>query len=99
MRWCEEGLDPRGFWLETPRTFLVCMEGRVHAAQRKREEDIMLAYNILLIKLDNQKGRMKPLSKYLPSKPVVQSADDVANIFLSLKAKGRSVKIRERKRA
>ena len=54
----------------------------------------------MLIDRDNQKGMMKPLSKYLkavrPEKP--QSADDVANIFLSLKAKGRSVKIREVKR-
>lgn len=76
------------------------MEGRVRAAQRKREDDISLAYHIMLIDRDNQKGMMKPLSKYLkvirPEKP--QTADDVANIFLSLKAKGRSVKIREVKR-
>lgn len=76
------------------------MEGRVRAALRKREDDIALAYHVMLIDRDNQKGTMKPLSKYLkhvrPEKP--QTADDVANIFLSLKAKGKSVKIREVKR-
>lgn len=76
------------------------MEGRVRAALRKREDDIALAYHVMLIDRDNQKGMMKPLSKYLkhvrPEKP--QTADDVANIFLSLKAKGKSVKIREVKR-
>lgn len=76
------------------------MEGRVRAAQFRREDDIALAYHVMLIDRDNQKGMMKPLSKYLkavrPTPP--QTADDVANIFLSLKAKGRSVNIREVKR-
>jgi hypothetical protein len=46
------------------------------------------------------KRTLIPLSKYLERiRPVVeQSADDVAGIFLSLKAAGKSVKIRERKR-
>jgi hypothetical protein len=43
---------------------------------------------------------MKPLSKYITAiRPVrQQSADEVAAIFLALKAKGKSVKIREVKR-
>ncbi len=76
------------------------MEGRVNAAIRKREEDLSLAYHIMAIDRDNQKGMMKPLSKYLKSiRPQhEQTADEVAGIFMALKAKGRSVKIREVKR-
>lgn len=76
------------------------MEGRVRAALRKREDDIALAYHIMLIDRDNQKGMMKPLSKYLKAvRPEeTQTGEDVFNIFMSLKAKGKSVKIREVKR-
>ncbi len=73
------------------------MEGRSRAAQRKHDQDISLAWH--MVALDREK-RLKPLSKYLAAaKPKhEQTADDVANIFLSLKAKGKSVKIREVKR-
>ena len=73
------------------------MEGRSRAAQRRHDESISLAWH--MVALDREK-RLKPLSKYLSeTKPKhVQTADDVANIFLSLKAKGKSVKIREAKR-
>lgn len=76
------------------------MEARGRAAQRKLEQDISLAWHIMAIDRDNQKGRMKPLSKYLIAiRPIrAQTADEVAAIFQSLKAKGRSVVIRERPR-
>jgi hypothetical protein len=73
------------------------MEGAELAARRKIEQDISLAWHIMAIDRDNQKGRMKPLSKYLESiRPVrQQTADEVAAVFQSLKGKGKSVKIRE----
>lgn len=76
------------------------MEGAELAAQRKIEQDISLAWHIMAIDRDNQKGMMKPLDKYLVAiRPVrAQTADEVAAIFMSLKAKGRSVVIRERER-
>lgn len=88
------------FWKQTPRTFIAIMEARGRAAQRKIEQDIALAWHVMAIDRDNQKGRMKPLSKYLTAvRPVrQQTADEVAAIFQSLKAKGRSVNIREVKR-
>jgi hypothetical protein len=88
------------FWKQTPRTFIAIMEARGRAAQRKLDQDISLAWHIMAIDRDNQKGRMKPLSKYITAiRPVrQQSADEVATIFQSLKAKGKSVKIREVKR-
>lgn len=54
----------------------------------------------MMIDRDNQKGMMKPLSKYLKAiRPVQeQTADEVAGVFMALKAKGKSVKIREVKR-
>jgi hypothetical protein len=67
------------------------------AAQRKIELDIALAWHVMAIDRDNQKGRMKPLSKYLkatrPQQP--QSADEVAAVFQALKARGKSVNIVE----
>jgi hypothetical protein len=88
------------FWKQTPRTFIAIMEARGRAAQRKLDQDISLAWHIMAIDRDNQRGRMKPLSKYITAiRPVrQQSADEVAAIFLALKAKGKSVKIREVKR-
>lgn len=73
------------------------MEARGHAAQRRIEEDIALAWHVMAIDRDNQKGMMKPLSKYIKAvQPVrAQTADEVAAIFQTLKAKGRSVNIRE----
>ena len=73
------------------------MEGRVHAANRKREDDLSLAWHVAAF--DRQK-RLEPLSKYLaPLRPArEQSADEVAAIFKALKAKGKSVKIRKVKR-
>ncbi len=76
------------------------MEARGRAAQRRLEEDIALAWHVTAIDRDNQKGRLKPLSKYIKAiQPVrAQTADEVAAIFQTLKAKGRSVNIREVKR-
>lgn len=76
------------------------MEARGRAAQRKLEQDISLAWHVMAIDRDNQKGMMKPLAKYLAAvRPVrQQTADEVAAIFQTLKAKGRSVNIREVKR-
>lgn len=73
------------------------MEARVRAAQRRVEEHIALAWHVMVIDRDNQKGMMKPLSKYLKAAQPVreQTADEVAAIFQTLKAKGRSVSIRE----
>lgn len=73
------------------------MEARGRAAQRQIEQDIALAWHVMAIDRDNQKGAMKPLSKYLKAvQPVrAQTADEVAAIFQTLKAKGRSVNIRE----
>lgn len=67
------------------------------AAQRKVEQDIAMAWHIMAIDRDNQKGAMKPLSKYLKAVRSVraQTADEVAGVFMSLKGKGKSVKIRE----
>lgn len=56
----------------------------------------------MAIDRDNQKGRMKPLDKYLKAvrpQHEGQTADEVAAVFLALKAKGKSVSIRERERA
>lgn len=76
---------------------MAIMEARVRAAQRRLEEDIALAWHVMLIDRDNQKGAMKPLAKYLKAVREVrdQSADEVAAIFQTLKAKGRSVNIVE----
>lgn len=73
------------------------MEARGRAAQRKLEQDICLAWHVMAIDRDNQKGRMKPLSKYLTAIQAKsgQSADEVAALFQVLKARGRSVNIRE----
>lgn len=89
------------FWKQTPRTFIAIMEARGRAAQRKIEQDISLAWHIMAIDRQNQgKRQLIPLSKYLTAvRPVrQQTADEVAAIFQSLKAKGKSVKIRERAR-
>lgn len=74
------------------------MEGRTRAANRKREDEISLAWHIMAIDRDNQKGQMKPLSKYLKAiRPTrEQTADEVAAIFKALKARGKSVKIRKK---
>jgi hypothetical protein len=73
------------------------MEARVRAAERKFDQDVALAWHIMAIDRDNQKGVMKPLSKYIKAvQPVrAQTADEVAAIFQTLKAKGRSVTVRE----
>lgn len=85
------------FWKQTPRTFMVIMEARVRAAQRKFEQDVALAWHIMAIDRDNQTGMMKPLSKYIKAvQPVrAQTGEEVAAIFQTLKAQGRSVNIRE----
>lgn len=76
---------------------MVIMEARDRAAERKLEHDISLAWHIMAIDRDNQKGEMKPLSKYLAAvRPVrQQTADEVAAIFQTLKAKGCLVNIQE----
>lgn len=77
---------------------MVIMEGRVHAANRELERDISLAWhtaNFSRAKTLPDLG--KTLEKLRPVK--AQTADEVAGVFLALKAKGRSVKIRERRRA
>lgn len=74
------------------------MEGRVRAADRQLERDISLAWhsaNFGRAKTLPDLG--KTLDKLRPAKP--QTADEVAGVFLCLKAKGKSVKITERKRA
>lgn len=85
------------FWKQTPRTFIAIMEARGRAAQRKIEQDIALAWHVMAIDRDNQKGMMKPLSKYLTAvRPVrQQTADEVAAIFETLRAQGKSVTVRE----
>lgn len=86
------------FWKQTPRTFIAIMEARVRAAQTKIEQDIALAWHVMAITRQNEgKRALVPLSKYLTAvRPVrQQTADEVAAIFQSLKAKGRSVHIEE----
>lgn len=74
------------------------MEGRVRAAELEMERDIALAWHIVnlgrpkdLPSLDKYLARLKPAKH--------QTADEVAGVFLALRAKGKSVKIRERKSA
>lgn len=77
---------------------MVIMEGRIHAANRKLERDISLAWHTAnFSRAKNLPDLSKTLEKLRPVK--AQTADEVAGVFLALKAKGRSVKIRERKRA
>jgi len=79
------------------------MEGADLAAQRKLEFDVALAWHVMAIGRENEgKRSLIPLTKYLerirPTVSKAQSADEVAAVFLALKAKGKSVKIRERER-
>lgn len=77
---------------------MVIMEARIRAANREIERDISLAWHTAnFSRAKNLPDLRKTLEKLRPVH--VQSADEVAGIFLSLKAKGKSVKIRERKRA
>lgn len=73
------------------------MEGAALAAEQRRDDAIIQAWHIVNL------GRPKDLpqlDKYLANlKPAKgQSADEVAGIFLCLKAKGKSVKISEKAR-
>lgn len=77
---------------------MIVMEGRIHAANIRFEREISIAWH----NANFQRAKQLPdldviLRKLRPAKP--QSADEVAGVFLALRAKGKSVKIRERKRA
>jgi hypothetical protein len=76
---------------------MAIMEGRVHAANRDLERDISLAWHTAnFSRAKNLPDLGKMLEKLRPAK--MQTADEVAGVFLALKAKGRSVKIKERPR-
>lgn len=97
-RWIAAGFQPKDFWEETPNSLINALEGAGRAADQRREDAIVQAWHIVNL------GRPKDipqLDKYLAKlkPPTPQSADEVAGIFLCLKAKGKSVKIKERKRA
>lgn len=62
------------------------------------ERDVALAWHIVnlgrpkdLPSLDKYLARLKPAKR--------QTADEVAGVFMALKAKGKSVEIKERRRA
>lgn len=77
---------------------MVIMEGRVRAANRELERDISIAWHTAnFSRAKTLPDLRKTLEKLRPVP--IQTGDEVAGIFLSLKAKGKSVKIRERKRA
>lgn len=62
------------------------------------EADVALAWHIVNLRRPKDLPALdKYLAKLRPTK--AQTGDEVAGIFLSLKAKGKSVKIREKKRA
>lgn len=86
------------FWKQTPRTFMIAVEGKVHAANQQVERELTLAWHIAnFSRAKTLPDLGKTLEKLRPVK--AQTADEVAGVFLALKAKGRSVKITERKRA
>lgn len=96
-------MNPDSFWHQTPRTYIAIMKGRQKAVHAQRENEIVLAYRIMEIDRDNQKGTMKPISKYLDAVRAAFNipteaniADRAAGAFTALKAKGKAVKIRER---
>lgn len=77
---------------------MTVMEGRVHAADRELEREISLAWHMAnFSRAKTLPDLGKTIAKLRPVKP--QTADEVAGVFLCLKAKGKSVKITERKRA
>lgn len=79
---------------------MAVMEGRVHAADREIERDVALAWHIANLQRPKDLPQLdKYLAKLKPAKAQSQTADEVAGIFLCLKAKGKSVTIQERKRA
>lgn len=74
---------------------MVIMEGRCRAAILQLERDVALAWHIAnFTRAKNLPDLGRTLEKLRPAKP--QTADDVAGIFLSLQAAGKSVNIRER---
>lgn len=78
---------------------MAVMEGRVHAANRELERDISIAWHTAnFTRAKNLPELRKTLEKLRPVQDRAQTADEVAGIFLSLKAKGKSVKIVEVKR-
>ena len=96
--WIDAGQPASTFDDQTPRTHAAIMEGCKRREMRAVQQDVALAWRIenfsrsgkKLKDLDHYLGQLKPKRE--------QTADDVANIFLSLKAKGRSVKIKVRER-
>lgn len=44
-QWAEEGFSPAEFWQQTPRSFLIIMEGRLRARRRRWEELVAQAWH------------------------------------------------------
>lgn len=74
------------------------MEGCKRREMRAVQKDVALAWRIENFSRAGKK--LKDLDHYLGQMKVAkpQTADDVAGLFLALKAKGRSVKIKIRER-
>jgi hypothetical protein len=92
--WVAAGLRPRDFWKETPRSFVIVMQG---AAERDRRA--MTAVSRLpggSRTSPAPAAKLKPLKHYLellkPKK--VQAAEDILAVFREHQRRGAAIRIR-----
>lgn len=94
--WCHY-FSPDTFWDQTAATFAASLRGRIKALQHQAEQDTVLAWKTANFVGAAWAGKLKDLDHYIAKRPIrAQTADEVAAIFKTLKAKGRSVTIRKR---
>jgi hypothetical protein len=93
---------PSEFLKQTPRSFVICMEGMAHAANRQIDIGILTAWHAITFYGAASSGKLagKKLSDFLTSVPKPTAEDEqreeharAINFFLSQKARGVPVEI------
>lgn len=96
--WVKLGGSPSEFWRQTPKSYVVIMEGLGAAATRRLDLSIVTAWHTAVFGLNGYAGKLKPLSEFLSSKPEIEGDERLHNakivhFFHSLKARGVPVDI------
>jgi hypothetical protein len=91
--WIKLGGSPAEFWLQTPKSYVVIMEGLAHAATRQLDLCIVNAWHTAVFALNGYGGKLKPLADFLSNKPEPEGDDRLQNakiihFFQALKARG-----------
>lgn len=93
--WVEAGFSPDLFWLQTPATFQLAMQGVRKRLERENDDRLRLAWETAAMSAAAQANKLKPLKYYLGQRNrKKQTPTEMLAVFRAFQANGAGMTIR-----